>query len=197
MSTDPAIELPVLVTYLHLPGRNAFRPAFVDEPGLTVMEAREPMPAFYRFLYGEVGRDFCWVDRLRWTDEQLRAHLARPEVTLLVLYVRGTPTGYIELDRVSSEPGTEIRYFGIISGFHGRGYGKHLLSTGVQRALDDGAERVLLSTRSTDGPYAIANYVARGFVPYRKGREPAPAMSPSAGRQPPPVAAGHTSDDRK
>lgn len=171
----------ITATYLELAWAAAFRPAFLDDPGLGVVEACEPLAAFYRFLYGAVGGDYSWVDRLTWSDEALETHLARPAVTLLVLYLRGTPAGYIEMDQESSEPGTEIRYFGIIPKFHGRGYGKHLLSAGVDRALRDGATRVWLSTRSSDGPHAIANYLARGFVPYRSGPEPAPFV-PRASR---------------
>jgi ribosomal protein S18 acetylase RimI-like enzyme len=171
----------ITATYLELASVEAFRPAFLDDPDVSVIEAREPLAAFYRFLYVAVGDDYTWVDRLSWTNESLETHLARPAVTLLVLYVRGTPAGYIELDQVSSEPGTEVRYFGIIPAFHGLGYGKHLLSAGVERAFRDGATRVWLSTRSSDGPHAIANYVARGFVPYRTAIEPAPIVPTAAG----------------
>ncbi|HVL25141.1 MAG TPA: GNAT family N-acetyltransferase [Thermomicrobiales bacterium] len=174
MSTEPPADRPVLATYLQLPGPDAFRPATIDDADLLLMDAREPLAGFYRFLYDAVGRGFSWVDRLRWSDADLEAHLARPEVTLMVLYVRGTPAGYVELDAASDEPGTEIRHLGIIPAFHGRGLGKHLLSRAVERAFRDGAERVWLSTRSTDGPHAIANYAARGFVTYRTDWEPAP-----------------------
>jgi ribosomal protein S18 acetylase RimI-like enzyme len=165
----PAAESVVTVTttYLHLPSRAAFRPAFSDSKDLLLLQSRSVLPAFYRFLYGAVGRDYHWIDRNSWSDEQLAAYLARPSVTLLVLYVRGTPAGYIELNADADEPGTEVAYFGLIPAFHGRGLGKHLLSVGVQRAFDDGASRVWLHTCTLDGPYALANYQARGFVPYR------------------------------
>jgi ribosomal protein S18 acetylase RimI-like enzyme len=167
MSLANDMTVTVTTTYLHLPSREHFSPAMIDHPDLLVFEAREPLPAFYRFLYSAVGQDYYWIDRLVWSDAELQAYLARPTVTLLVLYWRGTPAGYIELEAASVEPGTEVAYFGIIPGFHGRGFGKHLLSVGVQRAFDDGAERVWLHTCTLDGPYALANYQARGFVPYR------------------------------
>lgn len=125
-------------------------------------------------MYASVGSTFSWVDRLRWTDEELYAWLTRPDVTILVLYLDGTPAGYAELVSESDEPGTEVKYIGVFPEFHGRGLGKHLLTVAVQRAFDDGASRVWLSTRSTDGPHAIANYTARGFVAYRTQWEPAP-----------------------
>ena len=58
-------------------------------------------------------------------------------------------------------------YFGLMPPFQGRGLGKHLLSAGVVHAYDDGAQRIWLHTCTLDGPYALANYQARGFVPYK------------------------------
>jgi ribosomal protein S18 acetylase RimI-like enzyme len=157
----------VTTTYLEIPSRAAFRPALSDAAELQLIEAREPLPEFYRFLYGTVGRDYGWTDRLTWSDEQLHSYLSRPSVTLLVLYVRGTPAGYVELNTASDEPGTEVAYFGLFTAFHGRGLGKHLLSAGVGRAYADGAERVWVHTCTLDGPHALANYQARGFVAYK------------------------------
>jgi len=163
-----AVERLVTITKTYLAmAREQFRPTLLDDPDLLVMQAREPLPDFYRFLYGTVGRDYGWTDRLDLTDEQLRALLGNPAVTLLVLYVCGTPAGYAELNVESREPGTELTYFGLFPAFHGRGLGKHFLSVAVQRAFDDGAERVWLNTNTIDGPYALANYQARGFVPYK------------------------------
>ena len=156
----------VTTTYLHIPSRAQFRPVFVEAPDAQIIQAHNASAAFYRFLYGSVGRDYHWIDRFAWSDEQIEAHLARPTTTLLVLYVRGVPAGYVELDAASSEPGTEVAYFGLIGAFHGRGLGKHLLSAGVQRAFDDGAARVWVHTCTLDGKHALANYQARGFMPY-------------------------------
>lgn len=156
----------VTTTYLELCSRSDFRPALLNDPDLLVLQSREPLPAWYRFLYDAVGRHYHWTGRHSWPDAELRDFLARPSVSLLVLYVRGTPAGYIELDAASEEPGTEIVYFGIMPEFHGRGLGKHLLSAGVQRAFETGVDRIWLHTCTLDGPYALANYRARGFVPY-------------------------------
>lgn len=157
----------VTTTYLHIPSRAQFRPSFSDSADMLILQAQHALPLFYRFLYNAVGQDYHWTDRNKWTDEQLEEYLARPTTTLLVLYVQGTPAGYVELNAASEEPGTEVAYFGLIPAFHGRGLGKHLLSVGVQRAFDAGAERVWVHTCSLDGPHALANYQARGFMPYR------------------------------
>jgi len=160
----------VTTTYLEIPAQAQFRPAWAQwrhHADVQVQIAHEPLPAFYRFLYGTVGKDYYWRDRLSWSDEQLYTYLGQPSVTLMVLYVRGTPAGYVELNTASDEPGTEVAYFGLIRQFHGRGLGKYLLSVGIQQAYADGAKRVWVHTCTLDGPHALANYQARGFVPYR------------------------------
>lgn len=163
---DYAATITVTTTYLQIPERSAFRPALSDAPDTLLLQAYNPLPSFYRFLYGAVGSAYHWTDRNAWNDAQLAAYLARPTTTLLVLYASGTTAGYIELNAAADEPGTEVAYFGLLPAFQGRGLGKHLLSAGVQRAFADGAARVWVHTCSLDGPHALANYLARGFVPY-------------------------------
>ncbi len=167
MTSIPGSTVTVTTTYLHLPSRAHFCPAMSDAPDRLILEAREPLVAFARFLYAVVGRDYYWIDRYTWSDAAWHNYLTHPGVTQLVLYLRGTPAGYIELNAAAEEAGTEIAYFGIISTFQGRGLGKHLLSHGVQHAFNAGAERVWLHTCTLDGPHALANYQARGFLPYR------------------------------
>jgi GNAT superfamily N-acetyltransferase len=157
----------VTTTYLELPSKVHFKPSHTDDADLLLLHAQQPLVGFYRYLYAAVGSDIAWIDRLAWSDTQLATHLQRDSVTLLVLYWRGSPAGYVELDRESSEPGTEVAYFGLMPLFRGRGYGKHLLSKGVEQAYQDGAKRVWLHTCTLDGPHAMPNYLARGFVPYR------------------------------
>jgi len=178
----PTRMIAVMTTYLHIPAREQFRSALVAHPDLLVLEAREPSVAFYRFLYDAVGRDFVWIDRLAWTNAQYQNYLSRPTTTVLVLYFRGTPVGYVDMDTSIEEAATEIVYFGLVPAVHGRGFGKHLLSVGVQRAFDDGAQRVWLHTCTLDGPHAVANYLARGFVPYKTTMQDEPVP---VDRQPP------------
>lgn len=184
----PTRIIPVTTTYLRIPTRGDFRPACIENPDLLVLEAREPSVPFYRFLYDAVGREFVWIDRLTWTDEQYREYLSRPTTTVLVLYFRGVPVGYIDLD-ASAGAETEVVYFGLVRAMHGRGFGKHLLSAGVQRAFDDGVERVWLHTCTLDGPHALANYRARGFISYKTTTQDEPV--PLDWQPPAPMARGH------
>lgn len=159
---------PVVTTYLEMASYEQFRPAYIEDSELLIMPVGVPLPAFYRFLYGAVGQDYRWIDRNSWSDEYLYDYLAAPSVSIWVAYYKGTPAGYIELQRQAQEPGTEIAYFGLIPAFHGKGLGKHLLSFGVQRAWDEQPERVWLHTCTLDGPYALSNYQKRGFTIYKQ-----------------------------
>lgn len=167
MSAPTVGLVDVTATFLQIARRSRFRPALVQDPSITIVESCVPLPSFYRYLYREVGQAYHWTRRVTWSDEQIVAFLSQPSVTLLVLYVSGTPAGYCELNAAGDEPGTEVSTLGLFGHFHGRGLGKHLLSAGVQRAYDDGAERVWVLTTSLDSPHALPNYKARGFAPYK------------------------------
>lgn len=154
-------------TYLEMGAPGALRAVAPPEDGVRVEEARGIAPSFYRYLYREVGAAYHWLDRARWTDDEIRAALARPGLSLHVLYVTGAPAGYFELLR--HEPGdVEIVYFGLLPEYHGRRLGGYLLSEAVLAAWRRDPPRVWLHTCSLDGPAALPNYLARGFVPFRE-----------------------------
>jgi len=100
------------------------------------------------------------------TDDEIRAHLARPEISLHLFSCRGAPAGYFELARCEDRS-AEIAYFGLLPEFIGRGLGKHLLTCATEEAFATGATRVWLHTCSLDDPAALPNYQKRGFLPFR------------------------------
>ncbi len=160
--------LEVRRTYLEMKAPSDLRPARSAGGEARVERIEGAPPSFYRYLYAEVGRAHRWVDRLPWTDEQIRAHLASPGVSLWLLTVRAAPAGYFELKATPQDGSVEIAYFGLLPEFIGRGYGKYLLTEAVERAWSLGARRVWLHTCSLDGPAALPNYVARGFRPFHE-----------------------------
>ena len=72
-----------------------------------------------------------------------------PALELWVLRVAGETAGYFEL-RQDADGGVEIAYFGLLPAFVGRGLGKYLLTSAVERAWARGARRVWLHTSSLD-----------------------------------------------
>ncbi|MFI9394154.1 GNAT family N-acetyltransferase [Streptomyces bauhiniae] len=142
-----------------------------EDDAVRIVRAEVPSPEFSRFLYASVGGDIRWTDRLGWTHARWQEYLGRPGVETWVAYERGTPAGYVELE-ATGEGVVEIAYFGLLPAFRGRRIGGHLLSVGTARAWDLAdrwpdlapVKRVWLHTCSKDGPYALDNYLRRGFT---------------------------------
>jgi GNAT superfamily N-acetyltransferase len=153
-------------TYLELNDGAAFRPSWANRDDVRVEEVAGCPASFYRYLYTEVGRDYQWRDRLGWSDEAIRTHLAAPENSLWVMWVSHAPAGYFEL-REEGGGSTELAYFGLLPEFTGQRLGAHLLSVAIDRALARGATRVWLHTSTLDAPAALPNYLRRGFVPFK------------------------------
>ena len=154
-------------TYLEMTRPGQLLVARLDDPTVSLDGVLECPVSFFRYLYVEVGRSYHWVDRLPWSDEQLRARLVDPDVTLWLLRVKGSPAGYFELER-HDDGSVEIAYFGLLPEFLGRGLGKHLLTVAVETAWSLGAARVWLHTCTLDDPAALPNYRKRGFLPYKQ-----------------------------
>src|SRR2546423_3945575 len=153
-------------TYLEMRERSDLRPALLDDPLIRIEVQRDCSVELFRQLYVEVGRNYHWIDRLPWTDEDIRAHLARPEVSIWLMTYDGETAGYFEL-RKCDDGSTEIAYFGLMPQFIGRRLGRHLLTGATQQAWADGANRVWLHTCTLDDPAALPNYLKRGFRPFK------------------------------
>lgn len=176
----------VTTWYLEQRSPEQLRRARVPEPPPQIMRAEVPSPTLNRFLYTAVGGDWRWIDRLAWNHERWMQYLNRPEVQTWVMYVQGSPAGYVELEK-QARADIEIAYFGLMREFLGRGLGGHLLSVGLEKAWAMGAGRVWVHTCTLDGKNALANYLARGMTLYKtetsdKELAPAPGPWPGAGR---------------
>jgi GNAT superfamily N-acetyltransferase len=161
------MDVEVTRTYLQFERPEELNPSRVEDPGIRIDLVKECPASFFRYLYREVGRLYHWIDRLPWTDEQVRRHLARTEITLWVMYSEGEPAGYFELER-HEDGSIEIAYFGLIQEFLGRGLGKHLLTVAAEQAWRDGANRVWLHTCTLDDPAAMPNYLKRGLKAFKQ-----------------------------
>ncbi len=153
-------------TYLEMTSREALRPERVADDELEVSHCPDCSIELFRCLYADVGREYRWIDRLAWTDDEVRAYLADPAVKIWLLRVGGTLAGYFELRRHAAND-VEIAYFGLLPGFTGRRLGAHLLTEAVERAWSMGARRVWLHTCTFDHPAALPNYLKRGFTVFK------------------------------
>lgn len=161
-----ATTMEVTRTYLEMRDPSDLHAAHSDNSLIRIELQSDCSVELFRFLYVEVGRNYHWVDRLPWTDEQIAAHLSQSEITLWLMTYDEETAGYFEL-RKCDDGSVEIAYFGLMPGFLGRGLGKYLLTCATEQAWADGANRVWLHTCTLDDPAAMPNYLTRGFQPYK------------------------------
>jgi ribosomal protein S18 acetylase RimI-like enzyme len=155
------------ITYLEMTAKPLRLPRPAPAAKLALMRAERCTPAFYRYLYIQVGEPWLWFERRLWTDGQLRTHLARDDIEVSVFYVGGVPAGYFELQRAATGD-TELCYFGLLPDFIGQGLGFHFLQAAVDNAWLGATRRLWVHTSSYDHPRALGLYQRAGFRVYAR-----------------------------
>jgi ribosomal protein S18 acetylase RimI-like enzyme len=154
-------------TYVEMHDPAQLAPAAAPDDAVTIERVDQCPPSLWRRLYTEVGRDYHWIDRLGWSDEEITQYLSDPALELWLLKEAGEVAGYFEL-RAHDDGAVEIAYFGLMPYAVGRGLGKFMLTAAVQKAWERGATRVWLHTSSLDHPSALPNYLGRGFSVWKQ-----------------------------
>jgi GNAT superfamily N-acetyltransferase len=137
-------------------------------PGLTVVHARMPSVAYYRFLYDAVGRDYDWTSRKKLSDAELAALLNDPRIEVHVLMADGVPAGFAELDR-RTEGEIELVQFGLMPEHIGQGLGRYFLQWTIDKAWSYAPRRLWLHTCTKDHAAALPTYLKAGFTIYQEG----------------------------
>ncbi len=160
---------PLVTTYLEMRSPEQLRPKRCADVGFQIREQKQPNWVFNRDLYLAVGKQWHWIDKRPWTDEQWKEYAAAPGLRTFAAYYADPVAGYYELRR-DTESGVEIAYFGLLPEFIGRGLGGALLTSAIEEAWSRrggiAAKRVWLHTCNRDHPKALANYQARGMIAY-------------------------------
>lgn len=159
-------SIEVTRTYLEMRNPSELNGAKVSDPSIQIEAQPDCSVELFRYLYVEVGRNYHWIDRLPWTDEDIVAHLNKPENSIWLMSCDGETAGYFEL-RKCEDGSVELAYFGLMPQFISRGYGKHLLTCATEKAWALGANRVWLHTCTLDDRAALPNYLKRGFKPFK------------------------------
>ena len=149
--------------YLHLISRNDLIPSNCKEKNLEVILEKEPTVDFCKFLYKEVGRDFFWRDRLKWSDQDWLNYISNDFFKLYILKQNNELAGYYELLYDPKIPSMEIPYFGIFKEFFGKGIGGYLLTDAILTSFNQKINKVWVHTCTLDHPNALKNYLARGM----------------------------------
>ncbi len=156
--------------------------------GYDLKQAQHPLPELNRFLYAATGAPWSWYQRLEWSWQDWRDYLGQDGVQTWVAYLEATPVGYFELERQHNGV-AEIVYFGLLTEFIGRGFGRQLLEDAIAKAWELATSRIWLHTCSLDHPGALPNYLKRGFRVFREedftGEIPVSILQPWEGANKP------------
>jgi ribosomal protein S18 acetylase RimI-like enzyme len=158
------------ITYLEMFAKPASPPLAAPLEKLALMRAERSTVSFYRYIYNAVGAPWLWFERRVIGDDELQEIIQRPTLEIFVLYVRGVPAGFFELDTAVPRE-TKLCYFGLVPEFIGRRLGPFLLQAAIDRAFSARPiERLWLHTSRFDHPKALATYQRAGFTVYDRRR---------------------------
>ncbi len=149
--------------YLDIFSKNNLIKSNCKEINLEIFLEKNPTPEFCKFLYKEVGKDFFWRDRLRWSDQQWLDYINNNFFRLYVLKYKNNLAGYYELLYDINANSIEIPYFGIFKELYGKGIGGYLLTDAILTAFEGNIDKVWVHTCTLDHPNALKNYIARGM----------------------------------
>lgn len=138
---------------------------------LALLRVHDMPLHFYRYLYEQIGRPHHWSYYRDLDDEALSAAIHTEKTEIRVLYCNGAPAGFFELDLSRLPREAEIRYFGLMPDFQGRGLAKFFLSEAVLAAFLYEPQRLAIQTNSLDSPRALQLYQRLGFSPYAWSQE--------------------------
>jgi len=156
----------VVRTYLEMTAPDQLRPFRIEDPLLRLARVPRPSVPLVQRLYRDIGGNYHWADRWAWSAAEWRAWVERPGYGVWVLTYDGDVAGFFEL-RWDESGACEIELFGLVARYHGRGFGKHLLTAAADVAFAVGTTRLWLHTCTLDDEAALPNYRKRGFTPVR------------------------------
>jgi len=161
------MERPIDRFYLHLLSTSDLIKSDCKEKNLEVILEKKPTVDFCKFFYKEVGRNFFWRDRLKWSDQDWLDYINSHLLKLYILKHNNKLAGYYELLYNPKTSSMEISYFGIFKEFYGKGIGGHLLTDAILTSFNQKINKVWVHTCTLDHPNALKNYLARGMKVFK------------------------------
>ena len=157
----------IIRSYLHISSKNHLIKSSYKEKNLEVYLEKKPTPDLCKFFYKEVGKDFFWKDRLRWSDQEWLSYINNEFFKLYILKYNNKLAGYYELLYNLKTFSMEIPYFGIFKEFYGKGIGGYLLTDAILNSFNHKVDKVWVHTCTLDHPNALKNYLARGMKVFK------------------------------
>ena len=156
--------------YLHIFSKKNLIKSNCVETNLEISLEKNPTLDLCKFFYKEVGKDFFWRDRLKWSNQDWLDYTSNNFFKLYILKHKNNFVGYYELLYDNSTNSIEIPYFGIFKEFYGKGIGGYLLTNAILTAFECPIDKVWVHTCTLDHPNALKNYIARGMKIFKTER---------------------------
>jgi ribosomal protein S18 acetylase RimI-like enzyme len=157
----------IIRSYLHITSKDRPIKSRCKEKNLEVLLEEKPTPDLCKFFYKEVGKDFFWRDRLKWSDQDWLNYINKDFFKLYILKYNNKLAGYYELLYDPRVLSMEIPYFGIFKEFYGKGIGGYLLTDAILNSFNQKVDKVWVHTCTLDHPNALKNYLARGMKVFK------------------------------
>ena len=84
----------IVRTYLHIFSKSNLIKANCKNQNLEVILEEKPTIDFCKFFYKEIGRDFFWRDRLKWSNQEWLDYINNDFFKLYVLKYNNKLAGY-------------------------------------------------------------------------------------------------------
>jgi ribosomal protein S18 acetylase RimI-like enzyme len=149
--------------YLHLLSAKDLNKSNCKEINIEILLEKKPTIDLCKFFYKEVGRDFFWRDRLKWSNQDWLDYVNNDFFKLYILKYNNKLAGYYELLYDPKTNSMEIPYFGIFKEFYGKKIGGYLLTDALSTSFKQKITKVWVHTCTLDHPNALKNYLARGM----------------------------------
>jgi ribosomal protein S18 acetylase RimI-like enzyme len=149
--------------YLHLLSAKDLIKSNCKEINIEILLEKKSIIDLCKFFYKEVGRDFFWRDRLKWSNQDWLDYVNNDFFKLYILKYNNRLAGYYELLYDPKTNSMEIPYFGIFKEFYGKKIGGYLLTDALSTSFKQKITKVWVHTCTLDHPNALKNYLARGM----------------------------------
>ena len=116
-----------------------------------------------KFFYKQIGKSYCWIDRLIWDDVKWMNYTNNSNLETYIMSDNEELIGFFELLFNPDTSKCEIAYFGILDQYIGKKYGGYLLSEALKLGFRKNTKKVWLHTCSLDHKNALKNYLKRGM----------------------------------
>jgi GNAT superfamily N-acetyltransferase len=137
-----------------------------DYPAKTKIDVKQlvdPSVEFYRYLYNTIGEKWTWIERRILSDVELQKLIKSPNIKIYVLYFENVVAGFGEIGWDEVTKGSDIKYFGLMPEFIGKGLGRYFLHTIIHKAWQNFPLRLRVNTCDLDHPTALGLYQQAGF----------------------------------